>query len=234
MAFPARRSRADPAVVTPGATAPTLVCGALLSYQKGERSVILMGKIVGVGVALLALAAGVLLLTEGRAMAPLFDAFRSQSTLSQAAWMVIAIVAITLVFCVISLGVIVVRQRRSSRALEARLGGVREGTKALREAQAGADADMHNLARTDPEDMMAALQQRLTEALRFAQVQYSRNESSDLQSRVDSLRAQQRMLKDGSFRSWRRDALSSSCSSNCKATRPTSTARLTRSRAATR
>ena len=183
-------------VFAPFATAPTLVCGALLSYQNGERPVILMGKIVGIGVALLALAAGFVLLTEGRAMAPLFDAFRSQPLLSQGAWVVIAIVAVALAFCVVWLGVVVVRQRRSSRALEARLSGVREGAKGLSHAQAGVDADMHNLARTDPEDMMAALQQRLTEALRFAQVQHSRNEATDLQSRVDALRAQQQALKE--------------------------------------
>jgi len=155
-----------------------------------------MGKIVGIGVALLALAAGFLLLTEGRAMGPLFDAFRSQPLLSQGAWVVIALVAIALILCVVWLGVMLAQQRRSSRVLEARLDGVREGAKSLREAQAGADADMHNLARTDPEDMLAALQQRLTEALRFTQVQHSRNESSDLQSRVDGLRAQQRVLKE--------------------------------------
>ncbi len=155
-----------------------------------------MGKIVGIGIALLALAVGFLLLTEGRAIAPLFDAFRPQSVVSQGAWAVIAIVAVALVFCVVWLGFIVVRQRQSARTLELRLDGVREGAKELIKAQASADADMHNLARTDPEDTIAALRQRLTEAERFAQVQQSRNEASDLLSRVDYLRAQQQALKE--------------------------------------
>ena len=77
-----------------------------------------------------------------------------------------------------------------------RLAGVREGVKGLVKTQAGADADMHSLARTDPEDGIAALQQRLTEAERFTQVQQSRNEASDLQSRVDYLRGQQQALKE--------------------------------------
>jgi chromosome segregation ATPase len=155
-----------------------------------------MGKVVGIGVALLALAVGLLLLIEGRAMTPLFDAFRSQPLLSQGAWLVIAIVVVALVFCVVWLFVILRRQRRTGRALEMRLDGVREGARGLVKAQAGADADLHNLARTDPEDTIAALAQRLTEAQRFTQVQQSRNEASDLQSRVDYLRGQQQALKE--------------------------------------
>lgn len=155
-----------------------------------------MGKVVGIGVALLALAVGFLLLTEGREMAPLFDAFRSLPLLSQGAWVVIAIVVVALLFCVVWLFIVLLRQRQTARALEMRLAGVREGVKGLVKTQAGADADMHNLARTDPEDGIAALQQRLTEAERFTQVQQSRNEASDLQSRVDYLRGQQQALKE--------------------------------------
>jgi chromosome segregation ATPase len=155
-----------------------------------------MGKILGIGVALLALVVGFLLLVEGREMAHLFEALRAQPLLSQGAWVVIAIVAVALVFCVVWLGFVVARQRQSAGALELRLDGVREGVTALGKAQASADADMHNLARTDPEDAIAALRQRLTEAERFTQVQQSRNEASDLQSRVDQLRAQQQTLKE--------------------------------------
>jgi chromosome segregation ATPase len=125
----------------------------------------------------------------------LFDAFRSQPLVSQVAWLVIATVVVALLFCVVWLFIVMRRQRQSARALEVRLDGVREGARGLVKAQAGADADLHNLARTDPEDAIAALQQRLTEAERFTQVQRSRNEGSDLQSRVDFLRAQQQELK---------------------------------------
>jgi chromosome segregation ATPase len=155
-----------------------------------------MGKIVGIGVALLALVVGFLLLTGGRELAHVLEVFRAEPLLSQAAWVVLAIVAAALVFCVVWLGFVVVRQRQSGRALESRLDGVREGVKVLGKTQAGADADMHNLARTDPEDAIAALQQRLTEAERFTLLQQSRNEASDLQSRVDQLRAQQQALKE--------------------------------------
>jgi len=155
-----------------------------------------MGKIVGISVALLALVVGVLLLAEGHELARVFEVFRAQPWLSQMAWVVIAIVAVALIFCVVWLGFVVARQRQSARALESRLDGVREGVKALGKAQAGADADMHNLARTDPEDAIAALRQRLTEAERFTLVQQSRSEAADLQSRVDQLRAQQQALKE--------------------------------------
>ena len=155
-----------------------------------------MGKIVGISVALLALVVGFLLLAEGHELARVFEVFRTQPWLSQMAWVVIAIVAVALVFCVVWLGFVVARQRQSARALESRLDGVREGVKALGKVQAGADADMHNLARTDPEDAIAALRQRLTEAERFTLVQQSRSEAADLQSRVDQLRAQQQALKE--------------------------------------
>ena len=155
-----------------------------------------MGKIVGISVALLALVVGFLLLAEGHELARVFEVFRAQPWLSQMAWVVIAVVAVALVFCVVWLGFVVARQRQSARALESRLDGVREGVKALGKVQAGADADMHNLARTDPEDAIAALRQRLTEAERFTLVQQSRSEAADLQSRVDQLRAQQQALKE--------------------------------------
>ena len=61
--------------------------------------------------------------------------------------------------------------------------------------QVDADAAIRHLARTDPEDAIGAVAQRLTEAERTAQVQQSRNEIGDLQSRVDALRTQQEGLR---------------------------------------
>ena len=55
---------------------------------------------------------------------------------------------------------------------------------------------MKHLTRTDPEDAISALQQRLTEAERFAQVQQSRHEMNGLEPRVAALRDQQQKLKD--------------------------------------
>ena len=55
---------------------------------------------------------------------------------------------------------------------------------------------MHHLARTDPENAIDAVQQRLGEAERAALVQQQRNEIGDLQSRVDGIRGQQQALKE--------------------------------------
>jgi uncharacterized coiled-coil DUF342 family protein len=62
-------------------------------------------------------------------------------------------------------------------------------------SQVDAEAAVHHLARSDPEDAIGAVQQRLTEAERVAQVQQKRNEIADLQSRVDDIRTQQQGLK---------------------------------------
>jgi uncharacterized coiled-coil DUF342 family protein len=155
-----------------------------------------MGKVVGIFIALLVLAVGFVLLTEGRETAVLFDAFRSQSFLLQAAWIVIVVVPLALLFCAVWLSYMLMQQSRAAQALGLRLDGVRDGVKELVKTQVDAEAAVHHLARTDPEDAMGAMQQRLTEAERFAQIQQGRNEASDLQSRVDYIRAQQQALKE--------------------------------------
>jgi chromosome segregation ATPase len=89
-----------------------------------------------------------------------------------------------------------IRQRKAADALELRLGGVRQGVKGLVISQIDADAAAHHLARTDPEQALGAVAERLTEAERLAQVQAGRNEIGDLQTRVDALRSQQQGLRE--------------------------------------
>lgn len=155
-----------------------------------------MGKIVGICAVLLVGAVGFILLTGGPEATVLFDAFRSQPLPFRAAWTVIAVVPVALLVCAAWLCSILVRQRRAAQALELRLNGVRGGVKALVGTQVDVEAAMHQLVRTDPEDAIGALQQRLTEAEHVAQVQQGRNEAGDLQSRVDYLRTQQQLLQD--------------------------------------
>jgi len=152
--------------------------------------------VVGICSALFVLAVGFLVLGEGREAAALLDVFWSQPLLSKVAWAVVALVPIVLVPSALWLGETLVRQRQAAQALESRLGGVRQGVKALAQSQVDAEAAVHHLARTDPEDVMSALQQRLTEAERFAQIQHSRNETGDLDSRVEEIRAQQKALQE--------------------------------------
>ncbi len=155
-----------------------------------------MGKFVGICAALLVAAAGFIVLTGQPEATALLAAFRSQPLPARAAVTAIAVVLVALLICAAWLCDIIVRQRRAARALELRLNGVRDGVKALAKTQIDVEAAVHQLARTDPEDAIGALQQRLTEAERVAQVQQGRNEAGDLQSRVDYLRTQQQLLQD--------------------------------------
>jgi len=155
-----------------------------------------MSTVVGICIALLALALGLILLAEGREVTALFDTFRSMPLMFQVAWEVIAFVSLALVLSAVWLSYQLVFQRRAAQSLASRLLGVRDSVRGLIKTQVDTEAGVHQLARTDPEDAMAAIQARLTEAERFAQVQRTRNETVDLQSRVDYIRAQQRVLKD--------------------------------------
>jgi hypothetical protein len=155
-----------------------------------------MSTVVGICIALLALALGLILLAEGREVTALFDTFRSMPLMFQVAWEVTAFVSLALVLSAVWLSYQLVFQRRAAQSLASRLLGVRDSVRGLIKTQVDTEAGVHQLARTDPEDAMAAIQARLTEAERFAQVQRTRNETVDLQSRVDYIRAQQRVLKD--------------------------------------
>ncbi len=69
---------------------------------------------------------------------------------------------------------------------------MKEATK----AQVDTEADVQQLTRSDPEDAIAALQRRVSEAERFAQIQQSRNAITDLDTRVAAIRTQQQALKE--------------------------------------
>ena len=155
-----------------------------------------MGKFVGICVVVFMLAVGILIVTAGSDLAALFAALRAESVLDKVAWAVIVLVPLVLLPSAVWLCDTLVRQRKAAQALELRLDGVRQGAKELAKSQIDADAAVHHLARTDPENAIGAVQQRLTEAERVAQVQQQRNEIGDLQSRVDAIRGQQQALKD--------------------------------------
>jgi chromosome segregation ATPase len=174
------------------------VPGPLLSYQTRLASgeAFGMGKLVGICVVLFMLAVGVLIVSGGSDLAALFAALRAEPVLDKVAWAVIVLVPLVLLPSVVWLCDTLVRQRKAAQALELRLDGVRQGVKELAKSQIDADAAVHHLARTDPEDAIGAVQQRLGEAECVAQVQQQRNEIGDLQSRVDAIRGQQQALKE--------------------------------------
>ena len=155
-----------------------------------------MGKFVGICVVVFMLAVGFLIVTAGPDLAALLAALRAEPLLDKVAWAVIVLVPLVLLPSAVWLCDTLVRQRKAAQALELRLDGVRQGAKELAKSQIDADAAVHHLARTDPEDAIGAVQQRLGEAERVALVQQQRNEIGDLQSRVDAIRGQQQGLKE--------------------------------------
>jgi chromosome segregation ATPase len=155
-----------------------------------------MGKFVGVSVALFVLAVAFVVVTQGPEVASLIAAFRAEPLLHKIAWAVVVLVPLVMLPFAVWLWDRVVRQHQASDALEDRLDGVRRDVKDVTKAQTNADADVKHLTRTDPENSVSALEQRVSEAERFAQVQQSRNEMSGLEPRVATLREQQQKLKD--------------------------------------
>src|ERR1700726_2964983 len=155
-----------------------------------------MGKFVGICVVVFMLAVGFVIVSAGSDLAALLAALRAEPVLDKVAWAVIVLVPLVLLPSAVWLCDTLVRQRKGAQALELRLDGVRQGVKELAKSQIDAEAAVHHLARTDPEDAIGAVQQRLTEAEHLAQVQKSRNEVGDLQARVDDLRAQQQALRE--------------------------------------
>ncbi|MFZ2067190.1 MAG: hypothetical protein WAV27_14505 [Xanthobacteraceae bacterium] len=155
-----------------------------------------MGKFVGISVALFVLAVLFVGLTQGSAMAAIFAAFGALPWLQKIAWAVIVLVPLVMLPFAVWLWDRLVRQQQSGMTLQQRLEGVRASVKEATKAQTETEADVQQLTRSDPEDAIAALQRRVSEAERFAQIQQSRNAITDLDSRVAAIRAQQQALKE--------------------------------------
>ncbi len=144
---------------------------------------------------LFVLALAFLILAEGHEASVVVEAFASQTLLAKIAWIIVVLVPLVLIPAAVWLGETLLRQRQAAQALELRLDGVRQGVKTLLKSQVETEAAVSHLARTDPEDAMNALNQRLTEAERVAQVQKGRNQLGDLSSRVEEIRTKQQGLQ---------------------------------------
>jgi chromosome segregation ATPase len=154
-----------------------------------------MGKFVGVLVVLFVLAAAFVVIAQGPEMAALIAAFRAEPLPHKVAWAVVVLVPLLMLPIAAWLWDRSARQAQAASALGLRLDGVRQGVKDLTKKQADLDADVQHLTRSDPEDAIEALKRRVSESERFAEVQRQRNESKDLTSRVDEIRAQQEALR---------------------------------------
>lgn len=154
-----------------------------------------MGKFVGVSVVLFVLAVAFVVIAQGPEMAALVAAFSAEPLLHKVAWAVVVLVPLLMLPFAVWLWDRLVRQAQAAGALEQRLDGVRQSVKDANKRQGELDADVQRLTRSDPEDAIGALKRRVSESERFAEVQRQRNESRDLASRVDEIRAQQEALK---------------------------------------
>jgi DNA repair exonuclease SbcCD ATPase subunit len=155
-----------------------------------------MSKFVGGCVVLFVFAVGYIFVAQAQDLAALFEAFRSEPLAQKLAWFLIVLIPLALIPTALWLCDAVIRQRKAAAALELRLGGVRQGVQDLAKAQVDAESAVRHLVRSDPEDAIGAVAQRLTEAERVTQIQESRNEIGDLQTRVETLRAQQQSLRE--------------------------------------
>ena len=120
-----------------------------------------MRNVLAVCGALFVLALAFLILAEGHEADMVVNAFWSQSLAAKLAWAIVVLVPLVLVPAAVWLGETLVRQRQAAQALALRLDGVRQGVKTLVKPQVEAEAAVHHLVRTDPEDAMSAMKQRL-------------------------------------------------------------------------
>lgn len=126
--------------------------------------------------AIFVLALAYLILAEGHAAGAVFGAFSEQSFPAKLAWLIVVVVPLVLIPAAVWLGETLVRQRQAALALELRLDGVRQNVKGLVKSQVEAEMAVHQLVRTDPEDAVNALQQRLAEAGALLQTQQSQRD----------------------------------------------------------
>ncbi len=155
-----------------------------------------MSKFVGGCVVLFVLAVGYVFITQAQDLAALFEAFRAEPLLQKFAWFLVVLIPLALIPTALWLADALIRQRKAATALELRLSGVRQGVQDLAKGQVDAETAVRHLVRSDPEDAIGAVQQRLAEAERVTQIQQSRNEIGDLATRVEELRAQQQVLRE--------------------------------------
>jgi chromosome segregation ATPase len=146
--------------------------------------------------ALLALAVGYEVFSSEYPPAALIDFVQSQPLLQKLAWGVIVVAPFGLLAAALWESARLDQQRKANEVWETRFRGIRKTVDELDDAQKDADRATNYLERTDPEEAVSALQQRLIEAERTTNLQQSRNEQEGLLVRVDIARQQQQALRE--------------------------------------
>jgi len=85
---------------------------------------------------------------------------------------------------------------RQNKLLRDRLKGLRQEALVANGSQKQLDAVVQHLVDRDPEEAIASLQKTLTDTEQRAALQRSRNESVDMQDRLDEIRRRQQALRE--------------------------------------
>jgi len=120
----------------------------------------------------------------------LMELMLSQSRAQQAAWIVIALVPLVLMFVALLEHEKLRRERQTNDLLGTRLRGVRESLTNLDVGQRESEATINYLAHTDEKESITALQERLSATDHLIELHRQRNECTDLPTRIEALRQQ--------------------------------------------
>jgi predicted nucleic acid-binding Zn-ribbon protein len=125
----------------------------------------------------------------------LVEVLLSQPTPQKIAWVVVVAASLLLIGLALWQSGMLMKQRKVTQILEHRLRGVGQIVHRLEEAQSDADVAADYLLRTDPEDAIRAVRERLAPAEEAVQSQHLRNEAGDLQTRMEEVRERQQALR---------------------------------------
>jgi K+/H+ antiporter YhaU regulatory subunit KhtT len=125
----------------------------------------------------------------------LVKVFLSQPTPQKIAWVVVVAASLLLIALALWQSGMLLKQRKVTQILEHRLRGVGQIVHRLEEAQSDADVAANYLLRTDPEDAISAVRERLAPVEEAVQSQHLRNEAGDLQARMEEVRERQQALR---------------------------------------
>jgi chromosome segregation ATPase len=120
----------------------------------------------------------------------------SQSRGQQAAWLVIALVPLVLLFVALLEHEKLRQERKTNNLLGTRLRVVRENLTSLDAGQREGEAAINYLARTDETESINALQERLIATDHLIELQRQRNEVTDVSARVEALRQQHETIRN--------------------------------------
>jgi hypothetical protein len=121
--------------------------------------------------------------------------FLSQPGPKQIAWMIVVAASLLLLWLALWQSEMLSKQRKVVKTLEHRLRGVGQNVHRLEGGQSDVELAENYLLRTDPEDAISAVDERLGRAEQVVQSQHLRNEAGDLQARMEELRERQEALK---------------------------------------